>query len=218
MMGPTHKLRTGWITAGYFSSVQPQDARRILGLDPSMPLDARVLRTAYRRMLRLTHPDVSRHPEAGERTAALRSAFEVLAAAVTDGTAHPTPPPTVEGARHRASRDATRPEAGPAPVRVRLLDDSSISVAAPADETFGLLLEASHDLGDVSYLDAGVGLVEVIVEFVEAPTSSVLFSLQGRADGSTEVFCTVEPLGGGEAPPAEAVTRLVAEALRDARS
>ena len=58
----------------------------------------------------------------------------------------------------------------------------------------------------------------MIVEFVEAPTSSVLFSLQGRADGTTEVFCTVEALSGGDSPPAEAVTRLVLRTLRDTQA
>jgi hypothetical protein len=78
-----------------------------------------------------------------------------------------------------------------------------------------LLLDTAHSLGEISYLDRTAGLVEVIVEFVEAPTSSVLLSLQGRATGVTDVFCTVEPLSGGEAPPADAVTRLVLATLLD---
>jgi len=40
-----------------------------------------------------------------------------------------------------------------------------------------------------------------------------VMSLQGRATGVTEVFCTVEPLSGGESPPEAAVTRLVAATL-----
>ena len=58
------------------------------------------------------------------------------------------------------------------------------------------------------------GLLEIVVEFVGAPTSSVVLSLQGRATGTTEVFCTVEPLSGGEAPPGEAVTHLLWRTLR----
>ena len=102
-------------------------------------------------------------------------------------------------------------------IAVRLLDDQSISVGAPAEETLMLLLDTAHELGEISYLDRMAGLVEVIVEFVEAPTSSALFSLQGRGDGTTEVFCTVEALSGGDSPPADAVTRLVVEALRTAQ-
>lgn len=96
-----------------------------------------------------------------------------------------------------------------------LLDDGSISVAAPSEETLALVLDAAHALGEISYLDHSAALVEVIVEFVEAPTSSVLFSLQGRGDGTTELFCTVEPLSGGDAPPADAVARLVAATLAE---
>ena len=76
-----------------------------------------------------------------------------------------------------------------------------------------LLIDAAHELGEISYLDPSAGLIEVIVEFVEAPTSSVLLSLQGRATGVTDVFCTVEPLSGGDAPPSDAVARLVLHTL-----
>ena len=100
---------------------------------------------------------------------------------------------------------------------VTTIDASSIAVHAPAEETLLLLLDAAHSLGEISYLDRTAGLVEVVVEFVEAPTSSVLFSLQGRGDGTTELFCTVEPLSGGDAPPVDAVTRLVVRTLRDAQ-
>ena len=79
------------------------------------------------------------------------------------------------------------------------------------------VLDAAHDLGEIGYLDRTAGLIEVIVEFVEAPTSSVLFSFQGRSNATTEVFCTVEPLSGGDAPPADAVTRLVLHTLREAQ-
>jgi len=74
-------------------------------------------------------------------------------------------------------------------------------------------VEAAHSIGEVVYLDPAVGLVEVIVEFVEAPTSSVVMSLQGRSDGTTEVLCTVEPLSGGHDPPTAAVTRLLARTI-----
>jgi hypothetical protein len=95
------------------------------------------------------------------------------------------------------------------------VDDDTIAVPAPADEVLMMLVDTAHSLGDISYLDPSNGLVEVIVEFVEAPTSSVLLSMQGRATGVTDVFCTVEPLSGGDAPPADAVTRLILHTLRE---
>lgn len=116
-----------------------------------------------------------------------------------------------------AGTGSQRPQPDPAPIEVTLVSDDTISIAAPAEEAFMLVLDAAHDLGEIGYLDLTAGLVEVIVEFVEAPTSSVLFTFQGRANASTEVFCTVEPLSGGEAPPTDAVTRLVLDTLREAQ-
>ena len=40
------------------------------------------------------------------------------------------------------------------------------------------------------------------------------WTLQGRATGVTEAWCTVEPLGGGPPPPTEVVTELLADGLR----
>src|SRR5690606_37123645 len=98
----------------------------------------------------------------------------------------------------RPSWRCARTRTGGSTHRVRLVGNDSISVSAPAEETLMLLIDAAHDRGEISYLDRTAGLLEVIVEFVEAPTSAVLFSLQGRADGTTEVFCTVEALSGGD--------------------
>lgn len=219
------------------SPVQVPEARRILGLGPDAVIDASTVRTAYRRLIRRVHPDVSAHPDAAGRSARLIQAYDVLSEVLAEQpgpTAAGTPAST--GTRSAGRRSAPSRPPGPStrpgtPLRgdrsedgvrpsptIRLLEDQSISVAAPADETMAFLLDAAHDLGEISYLDPTAGLVEVVVEFVEAPTSSVLFSLQGRGDGTTEVFCTVEPLSGGTAPPADAVTRLVAETLRNHRS
>ncbi|UDY36487.1 J domain-containing protein [Dermatobacter hominis] len=202
--------------------MQVDEARRVLGLAPDAEIDAVAVRASYRRLVRTAHPDVSSHPDAAARTARLTLAYRVLSQALATGAptrGAPPRPPTPPAARP-GSRPAPTPRPGPpTPPRprigVRLLDDESIAVEAPAEETLMLLLDTAHSLGEISYLDRTAGLVEVIVEFVEAPTSSVLFSLQGRANGTTEVFCTVEPLSGGEAPPADAVTRLVLATLRD---
>ena len=104
-------------------------------------------------------------------------------------------------------------EPDPAP-QVTLVDAETIGISAPALEVVPLLIEAAHQLGDITYLDPGAGLLEVVVEFVGAPTSSVVLSLQGRATGVTEVFCSVEPLSGGEAPAAAAVTALLCRTLQ----
>ncbi len=170
-------------------------ARRLLGLPPGAgPDDARA---AYRRLVKQHHPDLSRAEGAAARTAELTAAYQLL----RDLPAEP--------------QDEAR---GPARqvVAAALVDATTIGIAAPADVTLLLLLDAAHRLGDVAYLDRSAGLVEVVVEFLDHPTSSVVLLVQERGDGVTEIACGVESLSGGSAPPVDAVTRVVFDAmLRD---
>lgn len=196
-----------------------QQAAQLLGVEPEA--DAATVRSAYRRLLLVTHPDVSTAGDATDRTLHLIRAVEVLTgpppsaaqpsggedapaegseAGRTDGAAPP-------GGATPGSDQEPRPEAPT--IEVALVDDDTIGIAAPHHEALMIVLETAHQLGEVAYLDHSAGMVEVVVEFVLAPTSSVVMSLQGRAAGVTEVFCTVEPLSGGEAPSAAAVTRLL---------
>ena len=185
--------------------MEQQEARRILGVDPAADVDE--VRAAYRGLLLRTHPDVSGAADATQRTIELTRAFRLL----TDAPA--AAPASTEGARPPAPPPPPPPRPEFHPVGRELVDDDTIAVGAPANETLMLLIEAAHRLGEISYLDPSAGLLEVVVEFVEAPTSSVLLAMQGRATGVTDVFCTVEPLSGGEAPPADAVTRLLLRTL-----
>ena len=196
-------------------TVQADQARRLLGVAEGA--DVTVLRAAYRRLLRTTHPDVSERRDANARTVELTAAYRLLASLPAEpeaGAAHGGTPggPDAPNRSAHAAGASGHVEARRV-VDVALLEEQTIGIAAPPDESLLLLLEAAHDLGEVSYLDPSAGLLEVVVEFVEAPTSSILLSLQGRATGITEVFCTVEPLSGGEAPPGDAVARLVVDTL-----
>lgn len=171
--------------------------------------DEPTARRAYRSRLRQTHPDVNRAEDATERTVRITAAFRVVLAQLArpeqpTGPTAPTP-----------AAPAVDPDSPPDPAPdVQLVDTETVGIAAPAQEVLPLLIEAAHRLGDITYLDPGAGLLEVVVEFVGAPTSSVVLSLQGRATGLTEVFCSVEPLSGGDAPPADAVTQLLLRTLR----
>jgi len=213
--------------------VNADEARRILGIGADVALDTVAVRERYRRLVRRAHPDVSNRPDAADRTARLNLAYRVLSTAIRSGDLQPPdtasrvpsgkaahPPKGRAGPPRRSGPTSPRP--GPTSDRPRIvvsaLDADSIAIHAPAEETLMLLVDAAHALGEISYLDRTAGLLEVIVEFVEAPTSSLLFSLQGRSDATTEVFCTVEPLSGGDAPPVDAVTRLVVRTLRDAQA
>ncbi len=185
------------------------EALSVLGVDHTS--DHAAVRRAFRARLRDTHPDLNAAADATERTVRLTTAYQVALDhlnADLDGS------PPVGPAADTAAAPATPPEPDPEPVVVRLLDAETIGIDAPSPEVLPMLIEAAHQLGDITYLDPSAGLLEIVVEFVGAPTSSVVLSLQGRATGTTEVFCTVEPLSGGEAPPGEAVTHLLWRTLR----
>lgn len=211
------------------------EALAVLGLVEAA--DETSVRSAFRSRLRDTHPDLNAAADATERTVRLTTAYRVVLERLStpegdrhgageaqgpgQGPAHSGATPTAE---HGAgtptnAQGAAQPAAaghddrGPGADAV-LVDAETIGIPAPAVEVVPLLIEAAHRLGDVTYLDPGAGLLEVVVEFVGAPTSSVVLSLQGRAaTGLTEVFCSVEPLSGGEAPSAEAVTQLLHRTL-----
>jgi hypothetical protein len=202
------------------------DRRRallLLELSDADAADPDVLRRAYRRRMREVHPDVNPDADAAELTVAISRAYRLLTSrSPHSGQDAPRSGPRGPGADHggdpleRARRPAAGQPDGERPrvrqITVELLDDSSILVEEDRETTFTALLEAAQSLGEIGYLDRSAWLVEVLVEFVEAPTSSVVMTLQGRNRG-TEVFCTVEPLSGGDSPPIGPVTELVARAL-----
>ena len=165
-------------------------ARAVLGVDASVTADQ--LRDAYRARLRAAHPDLRGH-DAG--TEDVVRAYRVLR------DLPPEPPP---------------PLLLPDTVAV-VVEGDTVVADLPAGDLFALLVEAAEHLGHVAYVDARVGLLEVVVEVPGYGACSVLWTLQGRATGVTEAWCTVEPLGGGPAPPTEVVTELLARALRSVR-
>lgn len=183
-----------------------EQARRLLGLDG--PCGVREVRSAYRRRVKEVHPDVNRSGQAGDLTRRLTAAYQLLVVeAARSG------PAAAPGAARSGPVAAPGAATEAAAASARMVDDDTIQLDAPREEALMSLLEASHRLGEVSYLDRGSGLVEVVVEFQEAPTSSLVLVLQGRAAGGTEVMCTVEPLSGGTSPPVEAVTALLLRTL-----
>jgi hypothetical protein len=156
-------------------------------------------RSAFRRRLRATHPDVAGpRADAGVAVARLTRALGVLRAARAGGVAPappsappPTTPPPAPSAEHRGD---------------------SLLLDAPADEAFVALLEAAHAVGDVTYVDARLGLVEAVLADDGGNACQLLITLQGRATG-TEAFCTLEPLGTTPCPPTEDVVAGLVAAL-----
>jgi hypothetical protein len=159
------------------------EAARELGVAVDAPFDD--VRRAYRRLLRVTHPDVA-GPATTERTARLTQAYAVLRRGFAEGTlpaAPPPPPPPPEPPRPPAGDDA----------EVYLSDADTIVVVAPAGETYARLLEAAHRIGEVTYVDRHAAILECIVVLSDGVSYSLVMSLQGRSHG-TDVFCTLEPL------------------------
>ncbi len=192
------------------SSAKIDAARLLLGVDAAS--SETEIRAAYRMLLLRTHPDISSKADATERTMALTSAYLVLTSVAADPA--PTPVQTAEPvAEPVADQGRRKPQKKREEIEILLLGDLTISVAAPASETLMLLIDMAHELGEISYLDPSAGLLEIVIEFVEEPTSSVLLSMQGRGNATTEVFCSVEPLSGGISPPADAVARLLHRTL-----
>jgi len=56
--------------------VKEPDYYSILKIDPDASLEA--VRSAYKRLALLTHPDLSGHPQANQQMQRLNEAFEVL--------------------------------------------------------------------------------------------------------------------------------------------
>jgi hypothetical protein len=158
-------------------------------------------RSAFRARLRATHPDVAGpRADAGAAVARLTRALGVLRSARAAGshlTTRPGPAPT-----------APPPSRAPGPAAEPQGD--SLLLHAPADEAFVALLEAAHAVGEVTYVDARLGLLEAVLIEDGGHGCQLLITLQGRATG-TEAFCTLEPLGTTPCPPtADVVAGLVA--------
>lgn len=170
------------------------EARAVLGIDTSTP--AAEVRLAFRRGLRRAHPDLAPgDPEAGRATSRLIEAYAVLRRS--------SPPPPPAPPAHPGP---------PAPATSRVLvDGDSLTYPGPPDEVFRRLVEVADRLGDITYLDPPARLLDTVV-IVDGVACSLLATLQGRANG-TEVFFTLEPLGGEPRPPVEPVVAVVAAAL-----
>ncbi|MEZ5233584.1 MAG: DnaJ domain-containing protein [Acidimicrobiia bacterium] len=195
------------------------EALRLLGLPRDH--DAARLRAAYRDAARRLHPDRPDAPaDATERMAAVNHAYAILIGTEPaepaepggpgDGRATAGPPPADQAAWQQSG---TAAPGGALPVV--LYDDGSLFVEAPAEETFDALLDAMERIGDLTYVDAGAGLLQVLVRHLDGPFCYLTCSLQGRSSG-TEVFTTVERLDAADAPhPGDvaAVLRQLADTL-----
>lgn len=175
-------------------------ARAVLGIEADASDDA--VRRAFRRHVRLHHPDLTGSTDTA-RTSRVLEAYRTLRPCEPVATTWPVPPRPEPGGR----ADPLEPAAG-----VWAKGDT-IVLAEPAEAAWLALVEVADGLGSVSYVDRALGLLETIVEFVGHPTCSVMLTLRYRTDGTTETGCAVEALGGDPAPSDDAVAAFVAERL-----
>jgi hypothetical protein len=194
--------------------VTPAEAARILGVGRSATPDE--VRVAYRSQMRTHHPDRAGAASAG-RAASIVEAYRVLSEA---GRAEPSEPPTTTArpTSHgpvppRAAGDGSAFGAPP----VGRVDADTLTLGAPADESFRWLLDAAHDVGEITYVDRSMPIMEVLCRFEGEPATSLLLTLQGRGE-RTDVFCTVESIEARPAPPTSAVVDLLELALHRRRS
>ncbi len=189
-----------------------EEARAVLGVVAGAT--AADERSAFRARLRATHPDVAGpRADAGVAVARLTRALAVLRAARTPGGARaPGGAGNTGGARAPAHTPRAPAPPPPPPGPTAEATGDSLLLDAPADEAFLALLEAVHVVGDVTYVDARLGLVEAVLADDRGRACQLLVTLQGRVTG-TEAFCTLEPLGGDPCPPAADVAAALAAAF-----
>ena len=198
----------------------PTEAARILGIRATASPDE--VRIAYRSQIRTHHPDRAGSASSA-RAASITEAYRVL---VERGPAR-AGEPRVRTPRSPASTTARAP--GPVPPRAAMdevvfgappvgrVDEDTLALGAPPDESFRWLLDAAHDVGEITYVDRSMPIMEVLCRFEGEPATSLLLTLQGRGE-RTEVFCTVESIEARPAPPTRAVVDLLELALHRRRS
>jgi hypothetical protein len=186
------------------------EARRLLGLGPT-PTWVEV-RVAYRAQISATHPD--RAGGRADLAAAVNAAYATLEQAERDGHLH-----------DHAHDHAPVPDHRPAPApRVteyqpgfeeppEVLDGDTVHLSVPPDEAFVLLLDACHQIGDVTYIDRSCAILEALVRVEGEGVCSLVITLQGRATG-TDAFCTLEAIEHVAAPPVRPIVEQLVEALR----
>ena len=175
------------------------EARQVLGVGARASPGE--VRASFRRLVRDSHPDVvPADPAASRATASLVEAYAVLrrvsSAPIIAAPAAPAP----------TARRVTRPGEV-------VNHGDSLLVDGPPDEVYRHIVEVAHLVGEITYLDPDARLLDTIVTTEEGAACSLLACFQGRA-GATEIFFSIEPLGGEPRPAVEPLVRMLAHLLR----
>jgi hypothetical protein len=196
-----------------------------LGLDPATTLAD--VRKRYRALLLVNHPDQQSEAhvaglDSDRTTRELIAAFRAIEASFEIGAI-----PDVENLDDyevpsfgggKADQESSVNDAE-SDTDVRVVERDTLSVCGPSDQVFGRLLEAGAMIGEITYLDRQNELFESLLKTVDGDAISLVCTLQGRADETTEAFFTMEPLGIARHPLPDIadVVELVAFHLRAQR-
>ncbi|MET0729392.1 MAG: J domain-containing protein [Acidimicrobiales bacterium] len=176
-------------------------ARGALGLH--VPVSWEDVRAAYRSRISAAHPD--RAGGDAEQAVTLNRAYATLLRARREGRLNePSPPvtPTVP----------VRPDAEPPGAPPEVLDGDTVRIHLPPDEAFLRLLEAAHQIGDVTYVDRSCAIFEALVSVAGEGACSFVVTLQGRGE-ATDAFCTLEAIEHVASPPVRHVVEALVAAL-----
>jgi len=183
-------------------------ARRLLGLG-SAPSWVEV-RVAYRAQISAAHPD--RAGGSTDLAARVNDAYATLERAHHDGRLETTlHEPPAAASSPAAPTSITDPRPWDEPPEV--LDGDTVHLGVPPDEAFVHLLDACHQIGDVTYIDRSCAILEALVRVEGEGVCSLVITLQGRATG-TDAFCTLEAIEHVAAPPVRPVVESLVHALR----
>ena len=184
----------------------------LLGVEPEA--GAETVRQAFRHALRAAHPDVSTNADATERTRSIVDAYRSITGASGAGDADGEDLEHGAAAADPSDRGGTEPNSDSSDVW--LAADDTIALACPGDEAFARLVETAHRFGDLTYVDRQTGFLESVIRMPDGGTVSVVISLQGRANGTTEAFVTMEPVDVPRSPlpPIRTLTEEIVELLR----
>lgn len=169
----------------------------MLGVAPDA--SPRTLRDAFLVRVRAHHPDTTDHPHgAGERTATIITAYRLLRDLPPAATDELAPPPVV------SETVAT----------IEVITEEAIWVGVDAHRLLAVLFEVADELGEVSYVDRSVGLVQLTVRPPSGPTCWFTISAHARP-GGTVLVATLESIEAQPTPPAGPLVLALAEALAD---
>lgn len=173
------------------------EALASLGLHPGA--EWAEIKRSYRTQIRAHHPDLSDEPGGQEAAARIIEAYAVLTVLAGEGrlpAAAAEPKPTPE--------DTSSAEPEPADTAVLVVSEG---------ELFDRLLDAAHDVGDVTYLDPEAQIVQLLVTLPDWPPSQLTCQLTSRG-GDDVIVSTLDSMDNREAPPIESVVELLARQLR----